>query len=243
MTRMGITPQQLLLLQQPTPPESIKQRQGNRLHEGNCVKNRGACTLPHSILDYVQARFVMERLDELGPENWQDRFEDRADGSVRCGIGILVDGEWVWKWDVGTESDIESDKGSYSDAFKRSGVKWGIARDLYGHTSTPVAARPASAPRPVSSPAPDGGIPEEPEYLREALAPAGEVRAAVRDRLDTSEGFCPDHGMAWVLQPGGFSKTTGKPYDAFWKCPSKEQPFCKRKPSQAWASAHEGDAA
>jgi hypothetical protein len=228
MTLAGISRTQLDGLGEATPAEEIKHRPG----PGG------------KSLSYVDARFVMDRLDAIvGPELWQDTYDEMTDGAVRCGIGILVDGEWVWKWDVGTESDIESDKGSYSDAFKRSGVKWGIARDLYGHTSTPVAARPASAPRPVSSPAPDGGIPEEPEYLREALAPAGEVRAAVRDRLDTSEGFCPDHGMAWVLQPGGFSKTTGKPYDAFWKCPSKDQPFCKRKPSQAWASAHEGDAA
>src|SRR5512139_4234760 len=109
MTRQGITAQTLDVLCQPTPPEEVKQRQG----PGG------------KMLDYIDARFVMDRLDEIGAENWQDRYVDRPEGSVRCGIGILVDGEWVWKWDVGDPSDIEPTKGAYSEAFKRAGVKWG----------------------------------------------------------------------------------------------------------------------
>jgi hypothetical protein len=141
---MSATPDMLAIFYEPTPPSEIRQRQGP-----------GGRTL-----DYIDARYVMDTLDKLGPENWQDRYEDRADGSVRCGIGINVEGEWIWKWDVGTQSDIEPEKGSHSEAFKRAGVKWGIARDLYGHTtqargvsSTPRASQ---SPRPVSPPAPVG---------------------------------------------------------------------------------------
>lgn len=131
MTRTGTTLAALAILREPTPADRVLERQGNRKHKGDCVKEYGVCQLPHAMLDYVTARYVMDRLDSIGADNWQDLYVDRPDGSVRGGIGILIDGEWVWKWDVGTESDIESDKGSYSDAFKRAAVKWGIARDLY----------------------------------------------------------------------------------------------------------------
>jgi hypothetical protein len=128
-----------------TPPDEIKQRQGPRKHQGDCPKF-GVCQQPHMMLDYVDARYVMDKLDRLGPENWQDQFVDRLDGSVRCGIGIHIGDEWIWKWDVGTVSDIEPEKGAYSEAFKRAGVKWGIARDLYGHKA-PQAPRTAPAAR------------------------------------------------------------------------------------------------
>jgi hypothetical protein len=115
-------------LNDPTPPSEIKKRQGP-----------GGRTL-----DYIDARFVMDRLDAaVGQENWQDKFEDLPNGSVRCGIGIRQKDGWVWKWDVGDVSDIEPVKGAHSDAFKRAAVKWGIGRDLYGDHPAP---RPAQAP-------------------------------------------------------------------------------------------------
>ena len=44
-------------------------------------------------LSYVDARYVMDVLDGLvGPHNWQDQYVDRADGSVRCGLSINVEG-------------------------------------------------------------------------------------------------------------------------------------------------------
>ena len=129
------------------------------------------------MLDYVDARYVMEALDRLGPENWQDAYVDRDGGAVRCGIGILVDGEWVWKWDVGTTSDIEPEKGSYSEAFKRAAVKWGIARDLYGHK-----AKSSPAPTPV-----DRGTPKAPTQTAVANRPT--VNAPVEPPLPPEPGF------------------------------------------------------
>jgi hypothetical protein len=239
MTRTGITAEMVGVLAAPTPPDEKRQRQGNRQHDGDCNKRGGVCQLPHRMLDYVDARFVMDRLDEIGAENWQDQFVDRADGAVRCGIGVLIDGEWVWKWDVGTASDIEPEKGSYSEAFKRAGVKWGIARDLYGHATTHAApgapSRPAAPPRPTPTPPPaSGGNLQEPEYLREAFHEPEERPVAA-----APGGECPMHHLAWTLKPGGHSKTTGKPYDAFWACPSNERPFCKEKPSKAWTARQE----
>ncbi len=80
---------------------------------------------------YVDARDVQQRLDDVcGIENWQDRYKE-VKGNLFCEIGILIDGEWRWKSDVGTESNIEKVKGEASDSFKRTAVMWGIARELY----------------------------------------------------------------------------------------------------------------
>jgi len=80
---------------------------------------------------YIDARDVMDLLDEVcGKENWQDDYK-LIDGKLLAGIGIKTDNGWVWKWDTGTESNMEAEKGQMSDAFKRAGVKWGIGRFLY----------------------------------------------------------------------------------------------------------------
>lgn len=226
MTRPGISAQMLDLLHAATPPDEIRQRQG----PGG------------RMLDYIDARFVMDRLDELGPEHWQDRYEDRADGSVRGGIGILIDGEWIWKWDVGTQSDIEPEKGSYSEAFKRAGVKWGIGRDLYGHSNGTARGssppRPVQTSRPAAPPPSAGSVPPEPDYLADAFEEPRVLRP-VEAQAHTDGAFCPDHGLAWELKPGGVSKTTGKAYDPFWACPSRDRPFCKQKPSDRWKALNE----
>jgi len=51
----------------------------------------------------------------------------RCDG----GIGIKCESGWVWKWDCGTESKTDAEKGEASDSFKRAAVKWGVGRFLY----------------------------------------------------------------------------------------------------------------
>jgi len=82
---------------------------------------------------YIDARDVMNILDEVcGAENWQDDYK-LIDGKLIAGIGIFNKElqQWVWKWDTGNESNIEKEKGQMSDAFKRAGVKWGIGRFLY----------------------------------------------------------------------------------------------------------------
>jgi len=89
---------------------------------------------------YVDARDVQERLDSVcGSENWQDRYKE-VKGNLFCEIGILIDGEWRWKSDVGTESNIEKQKGEASDSFKRAAVMWGIGRDLYSKKPKPIYA-------------------------------------------------------------------------------------------------------
>lgn len=82
-----------------------------------------------SLLLYKTARTDANILDEA-LVTWQNDFKV-VDGVLYGGIAI-DDGEgWVWKWDAGTESNTEAEKGRASDAFKRAGFKWGIGRELY----------------------------------------------------------------------------------------------------------------
>lgn len=50
---------------------------------------------------------------------------------------------------------------------------------------------------------------------------------------------CPLHGP-WSVQQGGVSKSTGRPYESFWKCDGKDDDgeFCKNRPSKAWVETH-----
>ena len=88
------------------------------------------------LLLYKTARTDMDLLDKaVGPMNWETDYKE-IKGNLYCGIGVRGDdGEWVWKWDCGTESRADDEgnqkKGEASDAFKRAGFKWGIGRELY----------------------------------------------------------------------------------------------------------------
>lgn len=84
-----------------------------------------------SLLLYKTARTDANLLDEqLGTFEWQNDFKV-IDGVLYGGIGVRTSEGWVWKWDAGTESNTEAEKGRASDAFKRAGFKWGIGRELY----------------------------------------------------------------------------------------------------------------
>lgn len=84
---------------------------------------------------YVDARDVQNHLDKVcGIANWQSRHKEEK-GNLFCEIGINVDGagNWIWKSDVGTESNIEKQKGEASDSFKRAAVMWGVGRFVYDY--------------------------------------------------------------------------------------------------------------
>jgi len=83
-------------------------------------------------LAYVDARDVMDRLDAVvGPDCWQDSYTETAKGRVICSLSLKIDGEWITKSDGAGDTGTEGEKGAISDAFKRAGVKFGIARYLY----------------------------------------------------------------------------------------------------------------
>ena len=84
------------------------------------------------VLLYKNSRCDMNILDEtVGAMNWQ-RNHEVINGNLFCNVGIRDEnGGWVWKQDVGVESNTEKEKGEASDSFKRASFCWGIGRELY----------------------------------------------------------------------------------------------------------------
>ncbi len=118
-------------LYRPFPVESIHWRVGATTKE----KDKGIA------LAYLDARDVMQRLDDVCGVNWQCRYT--ATNPAVCEIGIKIDGEWLWRANGAGATDVEADKGALSDAFKRAAVLWGIGRYLYGLSNDWVAIKPA----------------------------------------------------------------------------------------------------
>ena len=91
------------------------------------------------MLTYIDARYVMDRLDEVvGIGNWKSEFHELRN-RLFCTITITFlreDGvvDTISKTDCGVESNVEKEKGEVSDAFKRCAVHFGIGRDLYSNT-------------------------------------------------------------------------------------------------------------
>ena len=95
------------------------------------INNGGYAT----ILAYKDARVDMNRLDEVvGPNKWRKEYSV-INNQLFCGVSIYDNetSQWVTKWDVGTESFTEAEKGQASDAFKRACFNWGIGRELYDY--------------------------------------------------------------------------------------------------------------
>src|SRR5262245_587287 len=121
-------------LSAPTPIEERLERQG-----------QGGVSLT-----YIKPRFIRTRLDECFRGHWT--FEcslpvegARENGQPRycCKGRLTIYG--VWREDVGRGRD---EKSAVSDALKRCGAMFGIARDLqYGGTALAPAPAPAPAPR------------------------------------------------------------------------------------------------
>ena len=86
-----------------------------------------------TLLLYKNARVDMDLLDEtVGAGNWQ-RDHKELKGNIYCGVSIWDENkkQWITKWDCGTESNTEKEKGEASDSFKRACVNVGIGRELY----------------------------------------------------------------------------------------------------------------
>jgi len=86
-----------------------------------------------TILLYKDARCDMNILDEtFTPFGWS-REHKEIKGVVYCGVGIYNKDtdRTIYKWDAGSESYTEKEKGEASDSFKRACVNWGIGRELY----------------------------------------------------------------------------------------------------------------
>jgi hypothetical protein len=96
-----------------------------------------------SALAYIDARDVMQRLDEvMDPSRWQCRYPLAAGELLICEVGLnliqcgdegdlISQDTWVWKANGAGDTAVEAEKGKCSDAFKRAAVLWGIGRYLY----------------------------------------------------------------------------------------------------------------
>jgi Uncharacterized protein conserved in bacteria len=116
-------------LKKPFPPDRISWRVGSMTQD----KKKGMA------LAYIDARDVMGRLDEVCGAGWQCEYIPMPNGTCCCRIGIKVGEEWIWRSNGAlTLSDRDTvdakemaEKGSYSDAFKRAAVLFGIGQYLY----------------------------------------------------------------------------------------------------------------
>lgn len=84
------------------------------------------------LLLYIDSRAVVTLLDEtVGNMNWTTRFYS-VNNYVICELGIWDEDRnmFISKADTGAESNIESQKGLISDAYKRCLARWGVT-ELY----------------------------------------------------------------------------------------------------------------
>lgn len=107
-------------LKRPFKPSLVSWRVGAT----NSAKDSGIA------LAYIDARDVMQRLDEVFGLDWQCRYS-HAENKTICEIGVLIEGVWIWRAGGAGDTDVEAEKGAISDAFKRAAVLFGVARYLY----------------------------------------------------------------------------------------------------------------
>lgn len=115
----------LAKLAEPFPPDRVSWRIGSVAKD----KPRGMA------LAYIDARDAQDRLDSVMGTDWENEFVAMPNGTLCCRIGLYIDGRMRWRSDGAGATDVEAEKGTYSDAFKRAAVKWGIARYLYEMSS------------------------------------------------------------------------------------------------------------
>lgn len=118
---MQLTSELLTALAKPFPPNEIR-------FKVQTSKNGSSLVVP-----YVDARAVMDRLDEVFGGDWYDDYSVVQVGkrvSIECSLTCAG----VTRKDVGDIEDSQGGgdlKAGYSDALKRAAVKFGIGRFLY----------------------------------------------------------------------------------------------------------------
>jgi hypothetical protein len=89
------------------------------------------------VLAYVQARAIQRRLDEVfGWDGWADEYRSQNNNTI-CRLGVKSNGEWIWKENGASETQVEAFKGGISAALKRVAASgYGIGRYLYDLTES-----------------------------------------------------------------------------------------------------------
>jgi len=82
-------------------------------------------------LPYLRKHQVVKRLNEVfGIGGWQSTIKEGEKGTKLCTISALFGDVWVDRTDIGTASKTEAEKGSVSDAIKRTATQFGIGAYL-----------------------------------------------------------------------------------------------------------------
>ena len=191
---------------------------------------------------YADARAVAQRLDEvLGIEGWQ--FEVKvADGArnvVHGSLAVVIGGKTTIRQDFGYPNSAQDDeplKSAASDALRRCAAQLGVGRSLYSPdkgAAVPLGRVPrlSVAPTPLSVDSTRGSDPATDDAILAA-------KAAMLFAENVGDETC-SHGELWTLKPGGISKASGKPYNAFWAASHKtpDGSYCKDKPSQKFIAS------
>lgn len=191
---------------------------------------------------YADARAVAQRLDDtLGIEGWQ--FEVKvADGArnvVHGSLAVVIGGKTTIRQDFGYPNSAQDDeplKSAASDALRRCAAQLGVGRSLYSpEKGVPVplgrVPRLSVAPTPLSVDSTRGSDPATDDAILAA-------KAAMLFAENVGDETC-SHGELWTLKPGGISKASGKPYNAFWAASHKtpDGSYCKDKPSQKFIAS------
>ena len=188
---------------------------------------------------YADARAVAQRLDDvLGIEGWQFEVKvaDPARGVVHGSLVIVIDGKSTIRQDFGYPNSTQDDeplKSAASDALRRCAAQVGVGRSLYSPEK--------GVPVPLGRVAPRSVAPTGISEASSAMSADDQVMAAAAMLFVSGgggDGAC-SHGEQWQLKPGGISKASGKPYNAFWAASHKapDGSYCKDKPSQQWVAA------
>jgi hypothetical protein len=90
------------------------------------------------VLAYVQARAIQKRLDDVfGWDGWADEYRSQNNNTI-CRLGVKSStGEWIWKENGASETQVEAFKGGISASLKRVAASgYGIGRYLYDLTES-----------------------------------------------------------------------------------------------------------
>lgn len=115
-----LTPQQIVELRKPFSIERISFKIQTNPKEGDEGKGM--------VVAYIDARDVMDRLDDVAPGQWSDEYVVSPIGGLECRLTVCG----ITRRDVGKDDNpTEREKSAYADAFKRAAVKFGVGRFLY----------------------------------------------------------------------------------------------------------------
>ena len=192
---------------------------------------------------YADVRAIDSRLDEVfGTMGWSFSWElvDAANAVVRGRLIVHHEGQSKTIEEAGYPNaagrDEEPIKSSVTDSRRRAAAALGIGRSLYSPEKGVPVPLGRVAPRSVAP-----AIHSVDSTQGSGAATDDAILAAKAAMLfaENVGGETCSHGELWTLKPGGISKASGKPYNAFWAASHKtpDGSYCKDKPSQKFVAS------